>query len=269
MHPCEGIRQALAPLEWIRTIEWVDEVGSTNTMQRDAIAQRRSPELPWLLVAENQTAGRGRNANTWWSPSGCLTFSLALPLSNCVNSLSQLPLVVGIAVADAIRDWVPIREQVRVKWPNDVFVGSRKVAGVLIESVMSGSDQNYIVGIGINVTVDLTDAPSDVQAKASSLHLVIAETKQRILTAEAILIDTLFALRDTLSQWQTTGDFLSDAWSEFSLLSNCHVKVASGESRYSGLAVGIDGHGGLLIREDSGKIVTVLSGVVEQWSYSK
>ncbi|HEY8050411.1 MAG TPA: biotin--[acetyl-CoA-carboxylase] ligase [Ramlibacter sp.] len=143
----EEIGQALAPLVPGITVEVLPSVDSTNTeLMRRARAGRSEPVL---LVAQEQTAGRGRLGRGWASaPGDSLTFSLGLPLAP--EDWSGLSLAVGVAVAEALGP------RVRVKWPNDLWLDDRKLAGILIETAAwaAGEPQasRYaVIGIGINI----------------------------------------------------------------------------------------------------------------------
>jgi BirA family transcriptional regulator, biotin operon repressor / biotin---[acetyl-CoA-carboxylase] ligase len=132
-------------------VDWVATTTSTNqVLAEDTTAQKRYR----VLGADTQTAGRGRRQRPWLSVSGhCLTFSLRLPSYQglVLEHLPSLPLVVGLAVTDAIKSWallhhLTLEGDLALKWPNDVLCNQKKVAGILLES-----KSTVIVGIGINV----------------------------------------------------------------------------------------------------------------------
>jgi BirA family transcriptional regulator, biotin operon repressor / biotin---[acetyl-CoA-carboxylase] ligase len=151
--PSDAIRQAVAPLLPGFSMEVVPEIDSSNSeLMRRARAGRLEPVL---LVAERQTAGRGRLGRVWVSTEpGCgfpaLTFSLGLPLAPA--DWSGLSLVVGVSLAESLHP------RVQLKWPNDLWVADRKLAGVLIETASFGEGsaaRRYaVIGVGINI-----DAP--------------------------------------------------------------------------------------------------------------
>lgn len=148
--PSEAIRQAVVPLLPEFSVEVLAEIDSSNTeLMRRARAGRLAPVL---LVAERQTAGRGRLGRTWLSaergttlPS--LTFSLGLPLAPA--DWSGLSLAVGVSLAETLHP------QIQLKWPNDLWLGERKLAGVLIETASfgeAGAARRYaVIGVGINI----------------------------------------------------------------------------------------------------------------------
>jgi len=161
----EALWEELAPLLPDLSIEVLARVPSTNAalierlrrdeqQKRDASSfGRRQHDLqPCLLVAEQQTQGRGRLGRVWHSSAGAsLTFSLALPLA--LADWSGLSLVVGCAIAQALdpgSDTTPPR--LALKWPNDLWLDGRKLGGILIETVPAGKQRMAVVGIGLNIT---------------------------------------------------------------------------------------------------------------------
>ncbi|MCA9267970.1 MAG: biotin--[acetyl-CoA-carboxylase] ligase, partial [Planctomycetales bacterium] len=134
--------QSLAALEFHETIE------STNDRARDLAAQADAA-LPALVVAGLQTAGRGRGANRWWAGRGSLAFSLAIDIaaySLARRRLPMLSLATAVAVGEALLAHDD-RLDIRWKWPNDVFAGERKLAGILIEP-LAARPERIVVGIG-------------------------------------------------------------------------------------------------------------------------
>ncbi len=139
--PAEAIWEAVAPFQPGFTVEILPEIDSTNSeLMRRAKAGQRDPVL---LVAERQTAGRGRLGKVWSSESSSLTFSLGLPLSP--QSWSGLSLVVGLSVAQSLHP------ALRLKWPNDIWLQGRKLAGILIETASFDGIRYVVAGIGINI----------------------------------------------------------------------------------------------------------------------
>ncbi len=143
--PAEAIWEAVAPSLPGFTVEVLPEVDSTNTeLMRRARAGRLEPVL---LVAEQQTAGRGRLGRQWnggEAAGDVLMFSLGLPLN--MADWSGLSLAVGVSVAQSLHP------DLQLKWPNDVWLHERKLAGILIETTQLGDTRYAVIGIGINIT---------------------------------------------------------------------------------------------------------------------
>jgi len=143
--PAEAIWQSVSPLLPGFTVEVLPEIASTNSeLMRRARAGRMEPVL---LVAEQQSAGRGRLGRGWDSNRGdSLTFSLGLPLARA--DWSGLSLAVGVSLAESLDP------RIRLKWPNDLWLDDRKLAGILIETAMSsagGQERYAVIGVGINL----------------------------------------------------------------------------------------------------------------------
>lgn len=166
MHwPAEAIWEAVAPLLPGFTVEVLPELDSTNSeLMRRARAGRTEPVL---LVAERQTAGRGRLGRTWASePVGSLTFSLGLPYAPA--DWSGLSLAVGAAVAESLHP------SIELKWPNDLWLHGRKLAGILVETASAGgaptgAGRYTVVGIGINIAPRLAERLSTPPASLREL----------------------------------------------------------------------------------------------------
>ncbi len=170
----EAIREAT----FIRRVEIHDTLGSTNDRAAE-LARDADIELPALVVARHQTAGRGRGKNTWWSADGALTFSVLLePATFGIGSANwpQLSLATAVAVCDALANELQATNQragpsptpagledeptrcnpksrLGIKWPNDVMLDGRKISGILIESPGGATlaKARVIIGVGINV----------------------------------------------------------------------------------------------------------------------
>jgi BirA family biotin operon repressor/biotin-[acetyl-CoA-carboxylase] ligase len=144
--PAEQIWQTVVP--WLPdfSVEILPEIDSSNTeLMRRARAGRSEPVL---LVAEHQSAGRGRMGRQWHSPPGSsLTFSLGLPLAPA--DWSGLSLAVGVSLAESLAQLSGA--DVRIKWPNDLWLGSGKLAGILIETAGAGPSRFAVIGVGINL----------------------------------------------------------------------------------------------------------------------
>ena len=133
------------------------------------LAARDGGELPLLVVADRQTAGRGRATNRWWTGPGALAFSLLVDGRTVGARCGRSPLVAlaaAMAVVDAVAPLLP-GQSLGIHWPNDVFVGGRKLAGILIEVL---PDRRHVIGIGLNTNNSLADAPAELQSTAATLR---------------------------------------------------------------------------------------------------
>lgn len=273
-HWSEQRRQAaLEHLEesgWLKHVQWLPEIDSTNSLARRLLSHNQLAK-PALLAADVQTAGRGRSARAWWSPSGCLMFSLVVAnehMSTDPLTWPQLSLVSGVAAAIAVEREVP-DIQVQLKWPNDLYVHNRKLAGILIEAVPTSSESEsgtassmaFVIGIGLNVAVDFRDAPREIQDKACSL----SQFSSVALTLEALLIRVVEQLELELAAWKTGRDEWWRQWSQRSLLSGraVHLQLPTGQ-QLIGQCTGIDPHGYLLL-QDNHQLHRVQSAEILKW----
>ena len=184
---------------WLgRRIELFDRLPSTN---REAVQLAQAEvEHGTVVVAESQTAGRGRLSRTWFSPPGAnlycsIILRTARPPERLTEWLSWLPLISALAVAAAIEQVSSI--QVSVKWPNDLLISARKVGGILCESgTGTRSDPFQIIGIGINVNLDHDDWPSDLRDSATSLW----QERKIVIDRNRLLAQLLLELEQCLDE---------------------------------------------------------------------
>jgi len=244
--PAEAIWQAVEPLLPGFTVEVLPEIASTNTelMQR----ARDGRTEPTLLVAERQTAGRGRLGRNWTSvPGDSLAFSLGLPLAPA--DWSGLSLAVGVAVAESLH------ARIRIKWPNDLWVDDRKLAGILIETAASTLEPQgprfAVIGIGMNVHAPRGDGYSTPPA---ALDELLPD-----LEAGAVLLRIARPLVESVKAFETFGFAPFQARFEArDLLRDRAVTLSDGTS---GTAHGTTAAGGLLVHTAAG-MTTVTSSEV-------
>ena len=150
-------------------LRFFDEIGSTNT-EALSWARQGAPEGA-VVVTNHQTQGRGRWGRSWSSaPGKLLQFSLVLRPSLAPGQLGLVTTALGVACAEAIEQLTGL--EVTIKWPNDVRIGSRKVAGILVESELSGTSVDIVVaGMGVNVAWNEDEVPSELRDSATSLHI--------------------------------------------------------------------------------------------------
>ena len=162
----DSILRKLRTKQLGRRLEVLDECKSTN----DVAAQHASTGAPhgYTILAEEQTAGRGRQGRTWVSPRGGIWVTTLLRPPLTLDSLNALPIIAALAVARAINSSQGVGA--RVRWPNDIFVGGRKLAGVLAETKFKGNQVEYVLlGVGINANFPSTTL-GELSSKATSLE---------------------------------------------------------------------------------------------------
>jgi len=232
----EAIWEAVSPLLPGFTVEILPEIDSTNTeLMRRA---RSGQSEPILLVAERQTAGRGRLGRDWSSDTHAegrtLTFSLGLPLAP-VN-WSGLSLAVGLSLAQSLHP------QLKLKWPNDLWLDDRKVAGILIETASVGQDRFVVIGIGINI---LAPAAAGLRTPPAGLREVLPDVK-----APDVLLHILLPLVQAIQRFATQGfGPLVSAYVVRDRLFGQEVVCTDG---LTGMAQGVDANGALLVHTHLG-----------------
>lgn len=243
---------------WPAPIEWHAEAVSTN----DLLKERACSGAPaWTVaVADRQSAGRGRRGNAWASPEGNLYLSVLLPVPGDPAALTLIPLVAGLAVAEAIEEH---GAPARLKWPNDVLLGGRKVAGVLAEAASNGQGVDSIVlGIGINVAA----SPGDAAAALGETTTCLAAALQRPLEIAPIAASLLDRLRGRIGRL-LGGEraLLLSAWEErASEWWGKPIEVTTGAERLHGIALGIDARGALVVELPDASRRVILSGEARQ-----
>lgn len=253
--------ESLQAATFVRTIRHRPESVSTNTDALDWSRELGRRDLPALLLADRQTGGRGRGANRWWSAEGALTFSLLIePLEHGVPmpQWPALSLTVGAAIAEALSGFAPGAD-VRLKWPNDVYIGGRKASGVLIESPPDAS-QRLVIGIGINVNNSPEHAPPEVRARAVSLAEVLGGPQPKLPVLQAVLQQ----LEVDLAALATKHPSLLGRWRRLCLLTGRSVLITDSGRATAGTCLGLDDDGALRVQTGH-TIERLFSGVVTEF----
>lgn len=239
------------------------EVGSTNTYAR-LVANEGHPPPPLVIVALRQTAGRGRGANRWFSDSGSLTFSVLIdpaPLSLRPDHWPRLALASAVAVVDTVEPFLS-HSQAGIRWPNDVEVGDRKVAGLLPERLVTPFGPRLVLGIGLNVSTRFGQAPPEVRSLATSI-LQEAAPGHPLPDLASVRTLLLHHLSVRLVQLSCDAPELARRWQDLDTLRGRHVLIEQGPSEISGEGAGIREDGALLLQTESG-IVPVFGGIVKR-----
>lgn len=240
-----------------RDCRYVAQTGSTN---RDvaAFAQEGADE-GLAVVADCQTSGRGRMAREWFSPAGVnLYFSLLLRPAVEPGRAASLPLVVGLAVAEALGGLVAgAGPEPQVKWPNDILAGGRKVCGILCEMQAEADCVRHIIpGVGVNVNLTREMLPEGLRERATSLR----ELTGRTFARAAVLAAVLNRFEPLYDRWRQDGlEPLLPALAARDALLGRRVSLEQGGRRLSGCAGGIQADGALRLVTEGG-VVAVYSG---------
>jgi BirA family biotin operon repressor/biotin-[acetyl-CoA-carboxylase] ligase len=227
-----------------------DRVGSTNDRLRELAADGASPFT--VVIAEEQTAGRGRGGRRWDSPPGHGLWMSVLLRPASAEAGRLAPLLVGLAACRAF-ERVADGLSPGLKWPNDVLLDTRKAAGVLCESAPDGA---VVAGIGVNVRQRLGDFPVEIRARAVSLEMAAGRTVSRAALAGALVAEmrALLARAPIRLEGATAAEVARrDA------LAGSEVRIDGGPA---GTARGIDSAGRLLVEVAPGRVQPVVAGTV-------
>ena len=238
-------------------LTFVETTTSTNDDAKSGARSGAPHGAVWL--AESQTAGRGRHGRTWSSaPGEGLLFSVLLRLRCPPARIPPLSLVCGLVVRDAVaRALGAARDgEVSVKWPNDVLIEGKKVAGALVESALAGNTAEYVV-VGIGINVGAQHMPDELAANATSIVLSRGDCSDRF----EILADVLEGLQRDAELVAGTGlGAVHARLTQHDALVGREVETADDSLR--GTACGIDMEGRLLVRDEAGTLTRVSSGEV-------
>jgi len=235
-----------------RPLMYQPVTGSTNDTA--LLAARSGAPHGSLFVADEQTAGRGRRGNAWLAaPGESLLFSLIVRPKLELAQTSALTLAIGLGLRDAILPLV--EDAVHIKWPNDLYVAGKKLAGVLVESQLQGERlQAVVVGVGLNVAT--RDFPAEIASRATSLALLGAGNVER----EPLLQALLNAISLRLEAYERTGVAgILDELNAADALRGKRVRVDAQVA----VGRGLDGQGRLLLEDDAGLVHAIIAGTVE------
>lgn len=232
---------------FVEGVETHTTLPSTNDRGLQLAADPQT-EIPSLIVTEEQTVGRGRGNKTWWSSPGSLTFSLLLELTPERLPAARWPevsLTVGSSICHALAANLP-GEDVRLKWPNDVYLRGVKVCGVLVE-IPPHTSGRMVVGVGLNVANSITLAPPELRQTAIALCDVGGVTSRL-----DVLIDILNELERQLTLLSEDAELVRSYWRRFDFLIGRSITLSDGIVDQTGTCVGIDDDGALLLRTEAG-----------------
>ena len=255
------ILESLETIWMGRELYCYSKVTSTNVVAKEKMQEGGASGL--LVVAQEQTAGRGRRGRNWVSPKGeAVYMTLALKPDFPPEKASMLTLVMAYAVVQAICDVTNL--SCLIKWPNDIVINQKKVCGILTEmsvgkvSIESVSIENVVIGVGINVNQQ--DFPQELAEIATSLALETGDSVER----ERLIAKTIKYFEDAYEMFykEQSLAFMQKQYNE--LLANCNREVVVLEPRgnYEGVAEGIDENGQLLVRKPNGELIKVYAGEV-------
>jgi BirA family transcriptional regulator, biotin operon repressor / biotin---[acetyl-CoA-carboxylase] ligase len=230
------------------TVWHYDRIGSTND-EAHRMASEGAPHGT-VIHADEQTAGRGRLAHTWFSPPGNLYLSVLLRTGQPAARSAELSFLAALAVADTVEALLPRQIRAMLKWPNDVLINGAKIAGILLEQV----DDATVLGIGLNVL----EAPSNLAYKATTI--VANGGIASVDGARDILLPRLAA---HLVDWQAEGfAAIRERWLNRAYPIGAAIQAKAGGQSIAGHFAGLDMDGALLLDTPQGR-QRIVAGEIE------
>jgi BirA family transcriptional regulator, biotin operon repressor / biotin---[acetyl-CoA-carboxylase] ligase len=235
-------------------IECLETVDSTNSRARQ-LGLAGAPDGT-VVVAEEQTAGRGRLGRSWVSPRGRnLYLSILLRTGLAADLLSQLSLTAGLAACETLGEWCAAT----LKWPNDVLVGGRKAVGILAELEVRDGQRFVVLGIGVNVNMRRSDLPDDLLDKATSLAIESGAEVDRARVAGRLL----GCLEERYEQLHRSGFAeIAAEWTRLSGFVGRQIRVAEPGGVVAGEVIGLAPDGALCLKREDGREHRVVAGDV-------
>jgi BirA family biotin operon repressor/biotin-[acetyl-CoA-carboxylase] ligase len=238
-----------------RRIIFLREVGSTIEVAKQLADY--GAEEGTVVIAEVQTAGRGRMGRRWISPEGGLYFSIILRPKISPKEAVRLVFLSGLAVAQVLRGVYSLKAE--IKWPNDVLVNGQKVCGVLAEMNTTGEKVNYVIAsIGLNANFDVEKVfPEEFRKVATTLENELG----RKVELEELFKVLLGKLESFYELFLKEGfDRILAEWKKYAGFLGCQVEVASGAEKWVGLASDVGNDGALILRLEDGTVKRVFVG---------
>ncbi len=244
----EEILHGLKTRKFGRKIHAYQSVQSTNTIAHQ-LALAGIPEGT-IVIAEKQTRGRGRMGRRWHSPEKVgIYMSLVIYPQIDPKLAPGLSLMTAVALAEAIEKF-GFKQEVKIKWPNDVLIGNKKTAGILTElSGEIGRTHHVVIGIGINVNQKSSDIPEDLKNKATSLRIA----GKKMLSRVSLVQEFLLLFEKEYGRFRKSGlNGIRKKILSYSSLLGKRIKITSGKEIIEGNAIDINGEGHLVVETPSG-----------------
>src|SRR5665648_191352 len=242
-----------------KEIDYFPELKSTNIIAKEkALHRAEGINEGTLIIAERQSAGKGRLGREWFSPAGGIWFSIILYPQLSPSYIPRITLVTAVAVVQAIKVCTQIESQ--IKWPNDVLINEKKVCGILTEMSAELDIINWVVvGIGINVNIDHREFPEDIQENTISLKEALGKEVLRVKLAQTFLQE-FEKYYDKLKRKEFPS--ILEEWKLYSHTIGRKIRVDMGERIITGEAVDINEEGALVLKKEDGELIKIISGTI-------
>lgn len=240
-----------------RNLRYFEHIPSTNSVGKQLCSEGDPKKLHGtVIIAEEQTGGVGRMGRIWISPSGGIWITIILKPQVPVDHIFMITMAGSVAVARAIRKEFEIGAL--IKWPNDIFIGKKKIGGLLLEMAAEADTVHYcLLGIGIDVNNPVKDFTADLQRDITSISAEIGHEVDRASFLARIL-------REFENRYQLVEsgeyDAITQEWKSLSATLENRVQIRTLKNSFEGEAIDIDEFGALIVRKDNGKLERVIAG---------
>ena len=240
-----------------RRMKYLEKTESTTWVARDLLCQQDPARLHGtVIIAEEQTGGQGRLGRAWASPGGGIWTTTILAPRIPIDRVFMVTMAAAIAVARAVRRDLDLGAL--IKWPNDILIGDRKLAGLLLELSAENAAVNHaLLGIGIDANIPLGHLPPELRAAVTSLSAELGRDVDRPALLASVLKE--FERRYDLLE---AGEYeaVAKEWRSLSITLGHRVRITTLAKTFEGEAVDIDDVGALLVRKESGAVERVIAG---------
>jgi len=242
-----------------KEIFYFSELKSTNIIAKEKALHRTEViDEGTIIIAEKQSAGKGRLGRKWFSPVGGIWLSVILYPQLPPSYIPRITLMTAVAVVKAVKMCTQIEPQ--IKWPNDILISEKKVCGILTEMSAELDIINWVVvGIGINVNIDHQDFPEDIQENTISLKEVSEKEVLRVKLAQTFLQE-FEKYYDKLKRKEFPS--ILEEWKLYSHTLGRKIRVDIGERIVTGKAVDINEEGALILKKEDGELIKIISGTI-------
>jgi BirA family biotin operon repressor/biotin-[acetyl-CoA-carboxylase] ligase len=240
-----------------KQMRYFENTPSTNYIAKQMVSEGNPEVLHGLvIIAEEQTGGIGRMGRAWASPSGGIWVTVVLKPKVPVDHVFMVTMAGSVAVARAIRKEFDLGAL--IKWPNDIYIGRKKVAGLLLElSAEADLIHSCLLGIGVDANIPLLELAAELQNSVTSISAEVGHDIDRASLLARILRE--FEWRYLMVESEEYESILRE-WKSLSCTLEHRVKINTMRSSFEGEAIDIDEYGALIIRKDNGRIERVIAG---------
>jgi len=255
----QEIQKGLSTAYLGKKIFYFPALESTNRFAKEkALNRGKGVSEGTLVIAEQQSAGRGRLGRKWFSPAGGIWLSLILYPELSPSYLPRITLMTAVAAVKAINKCTPIKAL--IKWPNDILVQEKKVGGILTEMSVELDIINWvIVGIGLNINIDYLAFPEDLREKTTSLKELLGRKVPRVKLVQ-VFLQEFEEYYEKLKRREFSS--ILEEWKAYSCTLGKRVAIDIGEGTLRGIAAGINQEGALILKKEDGKLAEVISGTI-------